>query len=115
MSCKPFLRFLALCAVLGSFMSCGATVESFVRDKAGYSVTKGRLVRVDRLTSETITTFSDGVAFVVDSSDCKVSMEFADGSQQVIELRHPSMIVMGAEAQYVLQPAADSPTMIIRK
>ena len=96
------LSFPAL-VLLGA--ACSTTSESFLDRYPGHAVTKGRVLRVESLTSNTVTALADGAAFSVDTAPCRVLLRFADGQERLLELQPSAVLVCGAKQDFVLQPA----------
>ncbi len=83
--------------------SCMLSGMAYADRAVGYSVTKGNLVRVDNLATEEKHHLSDGVAIHVPDPGCSVVMRLGE-PLQVIELIPGSILVLGEEADWVLQP-----------
>lgn len=90
-----------LLAVLAS--ACSTTSTSFVEDQSGFSVTKGRVLRIENLESEDIETLADGVAFRMSRGDCRVTIEFPDGRKQHLTLPPGGILVCAHATDYVLR------------
>ncbi len=111
-STRLCLRRGASGALLAVLAACSTTSASYVDDQPGRSVLKGRIQRVEGLVSEDFRHLADGVAVVVAATGCAVTMQFDDGSQQVIAMVPGSMLVWGGSHDYVVrrepgQPASE--------
>jgi hypothetical protein len=93
-------------ALLLSCAACSITSDSFVERFPGYSVTRGRLLSIENLSSTTVTPLADGAAFQV-AGPSRVTLEFHDGEQQELELQPPDVLVCGTDHDFVLQPAVN--------
>lgn len=100
---KNRAALVALLCLVAS--GCATTAADYVDGLAGFSVTRGRLLRVNGLVSESITPLADGVVFAIDGGPCQVALEFADGSKRVLNLSSPDQLVCASDADFVLQPA----------
>jgi hypothetical protein len=95
--------------LLLSIAACSTTSDAFIERYPGYSVTRGRLLRVENLSSTTVTPLADGAAFEVDAPRCRVTLRFPDGVERALELQPPAVLICGTERDVVLQPALGSP------
>jgi len=106
-SIRPFLLRASL-LLLAPIAACSTSSAAFVDAQSGYSVTRGKLLRVDGLVSESLVRLGDGVAFNIDGTACKVALSFGDGSKRVLELGEEDVLVCGVDMDYVLQPVQHS-------
>ena len=99
---KRLMMALFVCGI-ACLSACSTSAESYVQDMPGYSIVKGRFTRIENMHSEEMTPLSDGIAFVLSRSDCRVSVEFDDYQHKVFNLDQGVILVHGADHDYILQ------------
>jgi hypothetical protein len=105
---KNLLLAIGVASVLG-LGACTTTSSSFVEDRSGVAVIKGRIVQVENLSAGNIRRFDDGIAVTVNRPGCKVSIAFSDTQTKVMELGPGAIIVYGGETDYVVRQAHGMP------
>ncbi|MCA8958727.1 MAG: hypothetical protein KDC87_21805 [Planctomycetes bacterium] len=100
----PFLRRPLLLVLIGLLASCATSSTTFIENHPDYSVSRGRIVRLEHLYSEKILPLADGVVFAVSRPDCRVALELPGGERRLLELAPPAMVLCGTDRDYVLEP-----------
>lgn len=113
-------RLLVSVLLVAIASSCSTTSTSYVESQAGFSVTKGRILRIENLHSEHIEPLADGVVIAPSREGCRVALQFRDGRRQLLALPPGSILVCAHATDYVLRmengetadtaPKADQPT-----
>ena len=98
---------IGLFSLLASLASCSVSSSSYVDDLAGYSVTSGRITRIEGLHAEQIVPLSDGLAVTVSQPGCKVLMQFDDGDTRVFDAGRGVILVHGYSTDYLLSSQLD--------
>lgn len=99
---KPIVASACLVSLL-LLVSCGTTARSFVDETAGYSSTKGRLQRVENLSSENHQYLKDGVAVTASAAGATITLKINE-SMVTLETTRGTIIVYSKSGDYVLQP-----------
>ncbi len=86
---------------------CASTATDFVADHPAHSVTKGRVMRIDNLSTRNPTPLADGVAFPMADTGCVVRMTFDDGSEREFELRSSDILLCGSKTDFILEAPRD--------
>ena len=102
---------LTLLALSFGLTACGTTMEKYVDEKksVGYSVTRGRIVIIEGLSSNKLEPLSDATAITVSQGQARVTLKFANEQMQVFDVLPGVVIVLGSEADSVLKPQTGIP------
>lgn len=103
------MRILTLTLVAGiGLVSCGITRESYIEEKKshGYSMTKGRVVLVEGLSSNKIEPLSDGTALTVSQGKARITLKFDSELTQAFDVGSGVVIVLGSDSDCILQAQA---------
>ena len=105
------LRGLAVLAVGLFLTSCSMSSAQYVLGVRGYSVTRGRITRIDNLYANEFKPLSDGVAMVLSENGCSVTMQFEEGDEQlkVFDIGEGVIVVKGYRGDYILESRSDAP------
>jgi hypothetical protein len=98
---------IGLFSLVAALASCAASSASFVGDLPGYSVTSGRITRIEGLHAEQIVPLSDGVAVTVSQPGCRVLVEFQNGDTRVFDAGRGVILVHGYSKDYILSSQLD--------
>ena len=101
MKAIQILRIAFLFAIAG-LCSCASTSRSYVDDLAGYSVTEGRITRIENLEAHLIEPLADGVAMTL-TQPCRVWMEFDNGESRSFEIGSGVILVHGYDSDFILE------------
>ncbi len=102
-------RHLAVLALGVCLSSCSISSESFVNQIRGYSITRGRITRIDNLYAEEFKPLSDGVAMTIAEDGCSVTVQFREGDDQtkIFEIGEGVILVKGYDGDYILESRSD--------
>lgn len=101
---RPLLScatFALGCAILSA---CSTSSKVYVEESKTYSVTRGRVLRIEGLTSDKVEALSDGVAITLGSTPCRMTLSFDEKRQKTLDLKQGHIVVFGPEVDYVMQP-----------
>ena len=87
--------------------SCVSTTRDYVLGKMGFFSVRGKLIQVENLTSGEIEALADGTTVRIDQDGCLVTMQCGEESHE-IEAGPGSIIVIGSEEDFLLQPIGES-------
>ena len=89
--------------------SCSISSESFVNQIRGYSITRGRITRIDNLYAEEFKPLSDGVAMKLAENGCSVTMQFREDDDQtkIFDIGKGVILVKGYDGDYILESRSD--------
>ena len=101
---RLFLPVLSL-ALAALLSACGTSSAKYVgeQNQKGYAVTRGKIAKIENLTTENLVSLSDGLAMTVTQSPCRVTLLFDGDKIKTFELAKGVIIVHGEEADYILQ------------
>jgi hypothetical protein len=102
---KATLRVTSLFLIAG-LCSCAVNSRSYVERLAGFSVTEGRITRIDNLETDELEPLEDGLAVTL-SKPCQVWMEFDNGETRSFDLSTGVIIVHGYDSDFILESAMD--------
>ena len=105
---KNLLVALAAVAVFG-LSACTTTSGSFVEERTGVAVIRGRITQVENLSAGKIRRFNDGIAVTINRPGCRVTMSFSETQKKVMELGPGAILVYGGDTDYVLRQAPGTP------
>ena len=99
------LRGLAALALASGLSSCSISSKTYVSEIRGYSVTAGRITRIENLYAEEFQPLSDGVAMKLVEDGCTVTMRFSetDEQQRIFEIGEGVILVKGFDGDYILE------------
>ena len=100
---KKFTLFCFAVASVAMLASCKLNGKGFVEKTVGYAVTRGKVVRLENLSTERKDHFGDGVGVRVQEAGCVVQLRMGQPVQE-IQLKPGSMIVMTDAEDFILQP-----------
>ncbi len=102
-------RGLAVLAVGLCLSSCSVSSSQFVDGIRGYSITRGRIIRIDNLYAEQFKPLSDGVAMTLAEDGCSVTMQFREGDDQtkIFDIGEGVILVKGYDGDYILESRSD--------
>lgn len=100
--CLPVLLLLLLAG-------CSTTAISYIDQQPGYSVTRGRIERVENVSSEDLVPLADGVAVRLDQP-ATVTIRFDDDNTRVMDLGAGAIVICSHAADYVLVSQSGSST-----
>jgi hypothetical protein len=80
--------------------ACTTTSGSFVEERTGVAVIRGRITQAENLSAGNIRRFNDGIA---------VTMSFSETQKKVMELGPGAILVYGGDTDYVLNHAPGTP------
>ncbi len=98
---------ISVLALLG-LSACGVTRESYIEDKKshGYSMTRGRVVLVEGLSSNKIEPLADGTALTITLGKARLTLKFENELTQAFDLGPGVVVVLGSESDCILQAQA---------
>lgn len=101
----PAARGLAVVALAACLSSCAISSKTYVNEIRGYSVTRGRITRIENLYAEEFQALSDGVAMKLVEDGCTVTMQFKENDDQprVFEIGTGVILVKGYDGDYILE------------
>ena len=99
---------LVLLSLVAGLCSCAVTSREYVEDLAGYSVTEGRITRIDGLQTEALVPLEDGLAVTVSEPGGTVWIMFDTGESSSFELDRGMILVHGYESDFILRSALGS-------
>ena len=94
---------IGLLILAAGLSSCMLSSRGYVDEITGYSVTEGRITRIVSLDSENMEPLTDGMAYTVSHSGCRVSMTFENGESKEFDLGRGVIIVHGYKSDFILQ------------
>ena len=103
---RPCAVALALLAIL-ALPACATYSREYVESVPAYSTTKGRIERVENLSSQSHEDLGDGVAIKVDRAGGRVVL-LIDGASREIDLAVNSIVVYADDGDYVMVPLSDA-------
>ena len=109
-------RGLAVLAVGLCLSSCSVSSSQFVDGIRGYSITRGRITRIDNLYTEQFKALSDGVAMTLAEDGCSVTMQFREGEDltKIFDIGEGVIVVKGYDGDYILESRSDgSPDVML--
>ena len=102
-------RGLAVLVLGLCLSSCSVSSSQFVNGIRGYSITRGRIIRIDNLYAEQFKPLSDGVAMTIAEDGCSVTVQFREGDDQtkIFEIGEGVILVKGYDGDYILESRSD--------
>jgi len=97
------LRMVPAAGILLLLCSCATSSREYVLEASGLSVTRGKLEKVEHLTSDKYLHLSDGLVLFVAKEPCQVTLKMGEKSQ-VFTLPPGSSVLIGKEGDFILQP-----------
>ncbi len=96
---RAAIGIFAVCLMVG----CQASSDSYVGDRAGdYVISKGEIIKVENMSTQSPTTLSDGIALPVNQDGTKVLMRFGPNEETLV-LNDGDILVQAEPADWVLQ------------
>jgi hypothetical protein len=80
-----------------------------VNEIRGYSVTRGRITKIENLSATEFRSLSDGLAMTLGGEGCAVTMKFREDEDEakVFEIGTGVILVYGYDGDYILESRAD--------
>ena len=97
---RVLVLVLATAALL---TSCSVSSESYVAEISGYSVTRGRIMRIENLHANAVQPLQDGVAITLSRPGCLVTIRFDNDESRVMKTGRGVIIVHGYANDYILE------------
>lgn len=101
-----------LAALIVILSGCGTSSESYIAGTSGYAVTRGRITRIENLSSEKLTPLTDGLVIEVGGRGCQVTIQFDGDTTRVFDVGSRVLLVHGTDGDAILvwqgqQPPAE--------
>lgn len=103
-------RGLAVLVLGLCLSSCSVSSAKYVNGIRGYSITRGRIIRIDNLYAEQFKPLSDGVAMTLAEDGCSVTVQFREGEDEtkIFEIGKGVIIIKAYDGDFILESRSDN-------